>query len=295
MNKIPFYNSVLCNIFSFKWKNQSAKDNSFLINPERMTDLFIKLAKVDTGSNNELAETQTPSTDSQKKFAQQLAKELNDLKLQNIEVDENRIVTATLESNIGDNPGFPVVGLIAHMDTSSAVPTGPVNPEIHKYKKGDIKLEDETVISAEDLKGHEGEDIITSDGKTLLGADDKAGIAEIIEALKVFKENPELKHPKIRIAFTPDEETGMGIKSFDIKKFGADVAYTVDGEAPKDLETENFNAFNPEIIIQGRNIHSGFAYGKMINSIEIAREFMNALPSDQRPDTTKDKEGYFHV
>lgn len=280
---------------AFKGTNTFNTNVSNLINTDRMTDTFVKLAKQDTGSDPVLAETKTPSTSAQTELANDLAQQLKEMKLQDVEVDKYGIVTATLPSNTENNPNSPVIGLLAHMDTSSSVPTGPVNPQIHKYQGGDIHLKEGTVISAGDLNNHKGENIITSDGSTLLGADDKAGITEILEALRVFNEHPELKHPKVRIAFTPDEETGTGTEKFDIKKFGADVAYTVDGEDPTDVETENFNSFNPEITIHGKTIHTGSAYGKMINSVLIANELINALPPNETPATTRDKEGFFHV
>lgn len=285
-------NNVANNV-SFTAKRKSQSSVSSYVNTDRMVDSFVKLAKVDTGSNEALAETRTPSTDGQKTLAKMLAEELKKLELAEVEIDEHSIVTATLKGNIGENS--PVIGLLAHMDTSPAVPTSNVNPKIHNYKGGDIKLAEGTVISASDLKDCLGKKVITSDGKTLLGADDKAGIAEILEAVRVFKEHPELKHPEIRIAFTPDEEVGAGIAKFDIKRFRADVAYTVDGDLPSLIEDETFNAFNPEITIKGKNIHPGHAYKKMVNSANIASEFIGQLPKDQAPATTKGKQGFFHV
>jgi len=280
---------------AFKGTDTANSNVSSLINADRMTDTFVKLATQDTGSDPELAKTKTPSTPAQMELAKDLAKQLKEMNLQDVNIDQYGIVTATLPNNTKNDPNQPVIGLLAHMDTSSDVPTGPVIPQIHKYQGGDICLKEGTVIPASDLNNHKGENIITSDGTTLLGADDKAGITEILEALRVFNEHPELKHPKVRIAFTPDEETGTGTEKFDIKKFGADVAYTVDGEAPTDVETENFNSFNPEITIHGKTIHTGSAYGKMINSLLIANELINALPPNETPATTKDKEGFFHV
>lgn len=263
------------------------------INADRMTDSFISMARIDSGSKEAIAETQIPSTEGQKTMAQMLKIELEKLKLKDINVDNNFIVTATLEGNIGENS--PVVGLIAHMDTTEDVPTGPVKPRIHDYNGGDIKLGSNTTISAKDLKNYVGHKIITSDGTTLLGADDKAGIAEILEAIKVFIEHPELKRPKIRIAFTPDEETGMGAEKFNIKDFGADVAYTVDGDLPHTIENESFNAFNPEIIIKGKNIHTGDAKGIMKNSIKVASWIVEKLPKSQSPETTEKRQGFYHI
>jgi len=291
--KIQNFNQIHSNT---KLSFNDIENPASLINTSRMTDQFIKMAKVDTGSNEELAEKgQIPSTPTQKPFAQNLAVELKEMGLKEVKVDKNGILTATLPSNIANSKNLPVIGLIAHMDTSSSVPTGPVNPQIHKnYQGGDIQLNEDVKISEQDLKGHEGEDVITSDGKTLLGADDKSGIAEIIEVLNIYKDNPEIKHPKIRIAFTPDEETGMGADKFNIKKFGADVAYTLDGGVPQEVENETFNAFNPEVKIKGINIHPGYAYGKMVNAIRIAADFVTGLPKDESPEKTQGKQGYYH-
>lgn len=282
------------NNYKFKGSNKTAAINvSNFINAQRMVDSFISLAKIDSASNEELAEKKTPSSDGQKTVAKVLKKELEKLGLTDIQMDEYSIVTATLESNIGESP---VVGLLAHMDTSPDAPSVNIQPQIHDYKGGDIVLKEGTVIPAKKLESYAGQKIITSDGTTLLGADDKAGIAEILESLKIFKENPELKHPKIRIAFTPDEEVGMGTKHFDIKKFGADVAYTVDGDLPHIIEDESFNAFNPEIIIKGKSTHCGTAKEDgMINSIKVANWIINKLPKDQAPENTEKKQGYYHV
>ncbi|MEI8389325.1 MAG: peptidase T [bacterium] len=273
------------------------KNASSLINSARMTDQFIKMAKIDTGSNEVKAENgQIPSTPCQIEFANKLATELRQMGLTEVEVDKHGILTATLQSNIKNSKNLPVIGLIAHIDTNEDVPTGPVNPKIHKnYQNGNILLENGVKITENELKIHKGEDIITSDGKTLLGSDDKSGIAEIIEILNVYKENPEIKHTKIRIAFTPDEETGMGADKFDIKKFGADVAYTIDGGKPEEIESETFNAYNPEIKITGKNVHPGYAHGIMINALKIAAKFITKLPEDEAPETTKGREGFFHA
>ncbi len=264
-----------------------------LINENRVVDTFIKLAKIDSGSNEELAETRTPSTDGQKDVAKFLKKELEQIGLKDIELDKHSILTATLESNIGESP---VIGFLAHMDTSPDAPSNGVKPQIQNYEGGDIVLKEGATIPANQLEAYIGQKIITSDGTTLLGADDKAGIAEILEALKIFKEHPELKHPKLRIAFTPDEETGMGTEHFDIKKFGADFAYTVDGDLPEVIENESFNAFNPVVTIHGKNTHLGYAKASgQIDSIEAATWFMTKLPLSQKPRNTEGKQGYYFV
>lgn len=266
---------------------------SKLINTERLKDNFIEMAKIDTGSCEEMKTSNAPSTDKQVEFAKYLSKILEKMGLSDINIDENGILTATLKSNLKTDA--PIVGFIAHMDTSEQAPTGPVNPQVHKYEGGDINFKNGVSIEVGDLEEFNGNTIITSDGTTLLGADDKAGIAEILEAINVFIENPNLKRPTIKLAFTPDEEIGAGVDNFDIKGFGADLAYTVDGSEPNMIDTETFNAYNPEIIIEGIQVHTGHAYGKMVNAIEIANEIMNRLPKDETPAKTKDKEGFFHV
>lgn len=293
INFNPAFSKKSCD-YTFKGSTKPASiDVSNFINTERMVDSFINLAKIDSGSNEELAEKKTPSSDGQKKVASVLKKELEKIGLTDIKMDEYSIVTATLESNIGESP---VVGLLAHMDTSPDAPSKSIQLQINDYKGGDIALKESTVVPAKKLEPYIGQKIITSDGTTLLGADDKAGIAEILESLRVFKEHPELKHPKIRIAFTPDEEVGMGTEHFDIKKFGADVAYTVDGDLPHIIEDESFNAFNPEIIIKGKSTHCGAAKEDgMINSIKVANWIINKLPKNQAAETTEKKQGYYHV
>lgn len=274
-------------------KHTTSPRITYPINENRMVDSFVKIAKIDTGSDHVMAETRIPSTECQNNLAQELKTQLINLGLKDVEVDEYSTVTATLESNIGDSP---TIGLLAHMDTSPDAPNKGVKPQIHDYKGGDINLKNGTVIPEKDLLPYKGNRIITSDGTTLLGADDKAGIAEILEAIQVFRENPDIKHPRIRIAFTPDEETGMGISKFDIKKFGADAAYTVDGDLPHVIEDESFNAFNPEITIKGKNVHTGYAKeGGMINATMIAAWIANKLPKKECPEKTEGKQGFYHI
>lgn len=264
-----------------------------LINRERLTENFIKFAKFDTGSDPEKAETKIPSTECQSEFADTLVKELKELGLSDVRKDEHSFVCGTLPKN--SKKDLPVIALFAHMDTNTDVPSGPVYPQIHIYKDGDIKLKEGIVIPSSDLKNFKGHTIITSDGTTLLGADDKAGMAEILEAVNVLLENKYIEHPEIQIVFTPDEETGMGINSFDLNSINADFAYTLDGSAPSDIDTETFNAYNPEIVIEGKVVHCGYAYKKMTNAISVANEFISKLPKNETPETTKDKEGYFFV
>ncbi len=261
------------------------------IKTDRLKDTFLEIVQIDTGSDSD--SQNTPSTQKQMILAELLAKKLKDLGLKDIELKPTGIVTGKLLSNIGENT--PVMGLMAHMDTSPDVMTGPVKPQIHNYNGGDIHLTDDVCITSSNLQKYVGHTIITSDGTTLLGADDKAGIAEILETLSVLQDNPSLPHSELRVAFTPDEEVGRGTENFDIKAFGADFAYTVDGSAPVDIDTETFNAYNPRLVIKGVPVHCGYAYGKMISAVELAMEFMNALPKDETPATTKNREGYYHV
>lgn len=261
------------------------------INKQRLQDVFLEIVRVDTGSDAD--SPISPSTEKQLVLAEILRLKLIDLGLKDVRLDKYGIVSGCLPSNLSVSE--PVVGFIAHMDTSPDVATGPVQPLLHQYTAGDISLQNDIVISAEMLKKYKGQTIVTSDGTTLLGADDKAGVAEILEMLAVFKDNPRLPRPELKIAFTPDEEVGRGTEHFDIVEFGADFAYTVDGSAPEDIDTETFNAFNPKITIIGVPVHTGYAYGKMVSAVEIATLFMNSLPADETPATTKEKEGYFHV
>ena len=261
------------------------------INLLRLKETFFDLVRFDTGSDP--VSESTPSTSKQLILANFLAQKLKDLGLQNVRLSDYGVVYADLPAN---TPGTDIVlGFIAHMDTSPDVATGPVNPLSHTYQGGDIVLKNGVKIIASDLHNFIGHTILTSDGTTLLGADDKAGAAEILEMLTILHENPQIKHPALKIAFTPDEEVGRGTENFDIQSFRADIAYTVDGSAPTDVDTETFNAFNPQITITGVPAHAGYAYQKMISAVEIANHFMSLLPKDETPATTKDKEGYFHV
>lgn len=261
-----------------------------MINSGRLKETFFELVKYDTGSDPE--SMSSPSTEKQLVLAKVLSEKLKNLGLKNVSVSKYGVVQSTLPANTDSEVK---IGFIAHMDTSPDVLTGPVTPLAHSYKGGDILLKNNVKILAEDLKKFKNQTILTSDGTTLLGADDKAGVAEILEMLYVLKENPSIKHPELKIAFTPDEEVGRGTENFDIKAFGADFAYTVDGSAPTDIDTETFNAFNPQITITGIPVHTGYAYHKMVSAVEIANQLMNELPSDETPAQTKEKEGYFHV
>lgn len=260
-------------------------------------DRFLTYVKYDTQSSEE-SETY-PSTMKQLDLSRKLVEELNELGLQEVELTEHGYVFATLPSNL--NYDAPVIGLIAHVDTSPDVSGENVQPVIHKkYQGGDIILpkDKSQVIEFEmnpALKTCIGHDIITSDGTTLLGADNKAGIAEIMGSIIYLTNNPEIKHGMIRIAFTVDEEVGTGTKHFDVKQYGADYAYTIDGESAGEVEDETFCADTAIVKIKGVNVHPGYAKGKMINSIKIAAEFIEQLPKESvSPETTEKREGYLH-
>jgi tripeptide aminopeptidase len=258
---------------------------------------FLKYVKYDTQSSEE--STTYPSTAKQKIMGAELAKELQQIGLKDAHMDEYGYVIATLESNTGKT--VPVIGLIAHMDTSPDVTGANVKPVVHeKYHGGNIILpaDNSIVITVEenpDLKNQMGNDIITADGTTLLGADDKAGIAEIFNAVHHLVIHPEIKHGKIKVCITPDEEIGGGTKFFDVKKFGANYAYTVDGEQRGEIENETFCADSVTITITGVNIHPGYAKNKLVNSVKIAAEMIDKLPKDAlSPETTEKRQGYVH-
>ncbi len=260
-------------------------------------DRFLTYVKFDTQSSEE-SDTY-PSTEKQKELGRHLVKELKELGLQDVEMDEHGYVFATLPANVDYD--VPVIGLISHMDTSPEVSGANVNPIIHEnYQGQDIVLpnDPEQVIKFDqnpELKHCIGKDIITTDGTTLLGADDKAGIAEIMGTLQYLIENPEIKHGTIRVAFTVDEEVGTGTQYFDVKKFGADYAYTIDGESLGEIEDETFCADTAYVTIKGVNVHPGYAKGKMINGIKIGAELIERLPKDRMsPETTEGREGYLH-
>lgn len=262
-----------------------------------VVERFLNYVKFDTQSD-ELTNL-TPSTPGQMFFAQALEKELKKMGLQNISLDENGYLMATLPSNIDKK--VPTVGFIAHLDTSPDMSGRHVNPRIvENYDGGDIVLDEAAgvVLSPSDfpeLTDYKGQSLIVTDGKTLLGADDKAGIAEIIAAIEHLQNHPEIKHGDIRIAFNPDEEIGLGAHKFDVQRFGADWAYTMDGGAIGELEFENFNAASVKVSFKGRNVHPGYAKHKMINSIRIANQFCIMLPRWETPEHTEGYEGFYHL
>ena len=241
----------------------------------------------------------TPSTHGQRIFAEALVNELMTLGLEDVSIDEHAYVMATLPANT-DAENIPTIGFISHLDTSPDMSGDGVKPSIVHYEGGDIVLNEaqHIVLSPTmfpEMSEYIGQDIIVTDGTTLLGADDKAGVAAIISAMAYLKEHPEIKHGKIRIGFTPDEEIGQGADHFDVAKFGCDWAYTVDGGQIGELEYENFNAAAAKICFKGLNVHPGTAKDTMINAALLATEFASWLPTEQRPEHTEDYEGFFHL
>lgn len=264
---------------------------------KNIVDRFIKYAMIDTESDPS-SET-TPSTPKQYTFAEKLAEELKQIGLEEVSLDENGYLMATLPSNIEKD--VPVIGFISHMDTSCDLTGANVKPRIvTNYDGKDITLnQDQNIIlkvtDFPEIKNYIGQDIIVTDGTTLLGADDKAGITAIVSAMEYLINHPEIKHGKIRIGFTPDEEIGRGAHKFDVAKFGAQWAYTIDGGEIGELEYENFNAAAATITVTGRNVHPGYAKNKMINSTTIARELADRLPQNEVPEQTTGYEGFFHL
>lgn len=264
---------------------------------EKTIDKFLRYIAFDTASNPD-SQSQ-PSTNKQFALLEQLRKELENMGVEKVEVDKNGYLMATIPSNL--EKALPAVGFIAHVDTSPDAPGNGIKPQIiENYDGKAIVLNKDrktTLDPAEfpELKDYIGQTLVTTDGTTLLGADDKAGVAEIMSAAEYIMEHPEFKHGEIKIGFTPDEEIGRGVDRFDVKKFGATYAYTMDGGAIGELEYENFNAASAKIHIQGRNIHPGYAKGKMLNAILIASELNDMLPVWQRPEFTDGYEGFIHI
>ena len=261
-----------------------------------MIERFLRYVQFETTSAEDT--NVTPSTPGQMTFAKALEQELTAMGLQDISLDENGYLFATLPANVTRQ--VPTIGFIAHMDTSPDMSGLGVKPRIVKnYQGGDIPLcaEEDIILSPSqfpEMNDHVGEDIIVTDGHTLLGADDKAGIAEIISAIEYLQQHPEIEHGPIRIGFNPDEEIGLGAHKFDVKRFGCDWAYTMDGGEVGEIEYENFNAASARITIQGRNVHPGYAKDKMLNAIRIAAEFVASLPISESPEQTEGYEGFYH-
>lgn len=263
---------------------------------EKVVQRFLKYVTFDTTANPN--NSNCPSSEGQKVFANYLVEELKSLGLEDAHVDENSYVMATLK---GNKEGVETIGFISHLDTAPDVTGKNVKPKIIKnYDGKDIVLNEELNIITSpkdypDLKKFIGEDLIVTDGTTLLGADDKAGISEIVTAIEYLVNNPEIKHGDIKIGFTPDEEIGRGADLFNVEKFGAKYAYTIDGGIMGELQYENFNAAGATITIQGRNVHPGAAKNKMINALHIAAEISQMFPQSERPETTEGYEGFYHL
>ena len=260
-----------------------------------ITERFLNYTKFDTQSSEE-SET-VPSTSKQLIFARYLKDELEEVGLQDVSLDDKGYIYATLPANTKD--ACPVIGFISHYDTSPDCSGANIKPRIvNNYSGGDIELSEGIMLSPNkfpELLQHTGEDLIVTDGHTLLGADDKAGIAEIVQAMVYLKDHKEIKHGKIRVAFNPDEEIGMGAHHFDVEKFGCEWAYTMDGGDVGELEFENFNAASAKITINGVSVHPGYAKGKMLNASLLAVEFAGMLPADETPETTEGYQGFYHL
>ena len=268
-----------------------------MINKQHIINRFISYVTIDTESDPK--NPAFPSTEKQWDLANLLVKELKQIGLEDITLDDNCYVMATLPSNLDYE--VPTIGFVSHIDTCPDFTGANVKPQIvQNYDGKDIVLnKNENIVLSpsyfDDLLQYKGQTLITTDGTTLLGADDKAGITEIVSAMEYLIQHPEIKHGKIRICFTPDEEVGKGAHKFDVKKFGADWAYTMDGSQIGELEYENFNAAGATVTINGKIVHPGYAKGKMINSMLIASEYINALPEEEIPQQTSGYEGFFHL
>lgn len=260
-----------------------------------ITERFLNYTKFDTQSQED--SDQVPSTEKQLVFANYLKKELENEGLSDVEMDDKGYIYATLKANVKGH--IPTIGFISHYDTSPDCSGADIKARIvNNYDGSDILLSEGIVSSPKkfpELLKHVGEDLIVTDGHTLLGADDKAGIAEIIQAMCWLRDHPEVKHGKIRIAFNPDEEIGMGAHHFDVGKFGCDWAYTMDGGDVGELEFENFNAASAKIYIKGVSVHPGYAKNKMVNANILATEFAQMLPAEERPETTEGYQGFYHL
>jgi tripeptide aminopeptidase len=268
-----------------------------MLDKQHILKRFLSYVKIDTESDPN-SDT-TPSTDKQWKLANKLAKELEAIGLSEVRIDDNAYVMGTLPSNVKHK--VPAIGFISHFDTSPDFTAANVNPQIvENYDGKDIVLnaEENIVLSPnyfDDLLLYKGQTLITTDGTTLLGADDKAGVCEIVSAMEYLVKHPEIKHGPIKVGFTPDEEIGRGAHKFDVAKFGAEWAYTMDGSQIGELEYENFNAASAKITVHGKIVHPGYAKGKMINSMYYAQKFIEGLPADETPETTEGYEGFFHL
>ncbi|HOP03375.1 MAG TPA: peptidase T [Tenuifilaceae bacterium] len=269
-----------------------------MINSNSLVDRFLRYIKIDTQSDDTVTD-KFPSTEKQLVLSRMLVNELKELGLTDVTIDEYGYVLATVPANTDKK--LPTIGFLAHVDTAPDMSGLNVNPRfIENYDGSEIILNKDLNVTLSptefpELKGYIGKTLIVTDGTTLLGADDKAGVAEIMTAIEYMVKTPEFKHGPVRIGFTVDEEVGRGVDHFNVEKFNADFAYTLDGGAIGELEYENFNAAGAKISIQGRNIHPGYAKDKMINAILVSMEFNSLLPANQRPEHTQDYDGFFHL
>ena len=271
--------------------------NNQMLNKKHILNRFISYVKIDTESDPK--STSTPSTLKQWELANKLTEELKEIGMQDVTIDSNAYIMATLPSNVPHK--VPAIGFVSHFDTSPDFTAANVNPQIIENYDGTsivLNKKENIILSPdyfEDLLLYKGQTLITTDGTTLLGADDKAGVCEIVSAMEYLIQHPEIKHGPIKVGFTPDEEIGRGAHKFDIKKFGADWAYTMDGSQIGELEYENFNAAAALIKVNGKIVHPGYAKGKMINSIYYASKFIDALPKNETPEQTEGYEGFYHL
>ena len=268
-----------------------------MIKKQHIINRFTSYITIDTESDP--TSDSTPSTEKQWDLAKKLAEELKEMGMSDVSIDENAYVMATLPSNVDHE--VPAIGFVSHFDTSPDFTGANIKPQIvENYDGKDIVLNEaeDIVLSTdyfEDLLQYKGQTLITTDGNTLLGADDKAGITEIMSAVEYLIQHPEIKHGPIKVGFTPDEEIGRGAHKFDVKKFGAEWAYTMDGSQIGELEYENFNAAGADVTVKGKIVHPGYAKGKMVNSMYIAQDFINSLPRLETPEHTEDRQGFFHL
>ncbi|MBA2175173.1 peptidase T [Halobacillus locisalis] len=262
---------------------------------QELLERFTSYVKIDTQSDETSGET--PSTEGQWTLANKLVEELKEIGIKDVTIDEHAYVMATLPANTDKD--VPVIGFLGHVDTATDFTGTNVNPQIvENYDGGDIQLNETTVLSTEDfpeLPTYKGHTLITTDGTTLLGADDKAGITEIMTAIHYLLDHPEIKHGDIRVAFTPDEEIGRGPHKFDVERFGASYAYTIDGGPLGELQYESFNAATGKVTFYGNSVHPGTAKNKMVNAVKLAIDFQNQLPSDEAPEHTEGYEGFYHL
>ena len=268
-----------------------------MINSQQLLERFLTYIKIDSQSDPD--SEATPSTEKQWKIAMLLKNELKAIGLQDVAIDDKAYIMATLPSNVEHE--VDTIGFISHFDTSPDFKATSINPQVHNhYDGGDIVLNkaQNIILSPtyfEEMKNYKGQTLITTDGTTLLSADDKAGITEIITAMEYLVQHPEIKHGKIRVGFTPDEEIGRGAHHFDVEKFGAKYAYTIDGSEIGELEYENFNAASATLKFHGTSVHPGYAKNKMVNSMYMAQKFIDVLPKDEVPEKTEGYEGFFHL